>query len=42
MRASMPKRVFKARVYGNYDLILSIKGFVSMLLNGIAEKARPI
>lgn len=41
-RASMPERVFRARVYGNYDLILSIKGFVSMLLNGIAEKARPI
>lgn len=41
-RASMPRQVFKARAYGNYDLILGIKCSISMLLKGIAKKARPI
>ena len=39
-RASMPKQVFRARVYGNYDLVSSIKNFLSGLPKGNANKAR--
>jgi peptidoglycan/xylan/chitin deacetylase (PgdA/CDA1 family) len=40
IRASMPTQVFRARIYGNYDLVIAIKSLFRMLRDLIMRKAR--
>jgi peptidoglycan/xylan/chitin deacetylase (PgdA/CDA1 family) len=42
IRASMPKRIFRGRIYGNYDFVYAIKSFFRMLRDLIIGKVRRV